>query len=56
MPDDIADIDEGIDVLAKNFGNDRGCYWSLHLPGLPFIGVKPFDRMSVGIDGRKKFP
>jgi hypothetical protein len=56
MPDDITDIDKEADVLAKNFGNDRGCYWSLQLPGFPLIGFKPFDRMSVGVDGRKKFP
>ncbi len=37
--------------LAKNFGKDRGCYFSLTFP---FLG--PVDRMWVGVDGRQKFP
>ena len=37
--------------LAKNFGKDRGCYFSLVLP---LVG--PVDRLSVGVGGRQKFP
>ena len=40
-------------VLAKLFGSDRGCYWTLMVPALPALRFVPFDRMSVGVGGRK---
>ena len=52
MPGDMTHIDRAAGGhLAKNFGRDQGCYWSLTVP---FLG--PVDRMSVGVDGREKFP
>ena len=56
MPDDMTTIDHDADVLAKKFGGDRGCYWTLKVPGFPGLGFVPFDRMSVGVKGRMKFP
>jgi hypothetical protein len=50
--DEMTEIEEDAGgSLAKNFGKDRGCYFSLTLP---FLG--PVDRMSVGVGGRQKFP
>ena len=56
MPDDMTTIDHDADVLAKKFGGDRGCYWTLKVPGFPGLDFVPFDRMSVGVKGRMKFP
>ena len=56
MPDDMTAIDHDADVLAKKFGGDRGCYWTLKVPGFPGLSFVPFDRMSVGVEGRMKFP
>jgi hypothetical protein len=56
MPDDITSRDQEVSDLAKHFGKDRGCYWSLLVPSFESFGFKPFDRMFVGVDGRKKFP
>jgi hypothetical protein len=50
--DEMTQIDQDTGgSLAKNFGKDRGCYFSLTFP---FLG--PVDRMSVGVGGRQKFP
>jgi hypothetical protein len=56
MPNDITTIDQAADVLAKHFGDDQGCYWTLKVPGFMPFDFVPFDRMSVGVDGRMKFP
>jgi hypothetical protein len=56
MPDDMTAIDQEVDVLAKHFGDDQGCYWTLKVPAFDHLGFVPFDRMSVGVGGRMKFP
>jgi len=56
MPADMATIDRDANVLAKRFGGDRGCYWTLKVPAFPGLSFVLFDRMSVGVKGRRKFP
>ena len=56
MPNDINDVDQDAENLAKFVGKDLGCYWSLLVPSFSPPGFVPFDRMSVGVGGRKKFP
>ena len=35
MPDDIVTTDRQGSALAKRFGGDRGCYWTLKVPAFP---------------------
>jgi hypothetical protein len=44
LPDDLRRIDRRVLGIFGLFKRDRGCYLAM------------FERLNVGVDGRKKFP